>query len=498
MFIFASTAVAPVWAAYLKDANLAVMPNQTRIIFDLNGSVQYKIFQIPKSSGKSARLVIDMHASRTSSAFRKKRFRRGFVTKIRSAIHRQNGLRVVLDLDRNIQYRHFTLTPLGRYGHRLVVDLYKRGSRIPSQYKRQAPVQYHQNIGKARSSSKQDKIRIIGLRKINRSQQSRRSVKVNTTGKRRLRKQDRHLILPPIKTREVIIAIDAGHGGQDPGAIGLYGTREKDIVLKMAKSLQRLVRKTPGMRAVMIRQGDYFISLRGRMALARKHRADLFISIHADAAKRRSASGVSVYTLSRRGASSQAARWLARRENRSDIIGGVKIHKHDKNLAKVLLDLSQTSTNKASEDLANTVLRALSRISPVHGRGRGRAGFVVLKSPDVPSILVETGFISNPKEESRLRRHRYRKQIAAMLLQGIIKYFIKNAPPDTIFAKRKHIIAKGESLRDIAKRYQVSLSVLKRTNGLRSNRAHIGRVLNIPRTLAMSFGQKHSSRRRYR
>lgn len=205
--------------------------------------------------------------------------------------------------------------------------------------------------------------------------------------------------------RDLVIAIDAGHGGEDPGAIGPGGTREKDVVLAIARKLEALVRREKGMRPVMIRDGDYFIPLRQRTKKARQHKADLFISIHADAAAVRGsqARGSSVYTLSERGATTEAARWLAERENASDLVGGVSLDDKDDLLASVLLDLSQAATNEASMEVAHEILKELGRVGEVHKRRVEQAGFIVLKSPDIPSVLVETAFISNPAEERRLR-----------------------------------------------------------------------------------------------
>ncbi|MGN6513506.1 MAG: N-acetylmuramoyl-L-alanine amidase [Lysobacteraceae bacterium] len=236
--------------------------------------------------------------------------------------------------------------------------------------------------------------------------------------------------------RPLVIAIDAGHGGQDPGAHGVAGTREKDITLQVAKELARQVNATPGLKAYLTRDTDVFIPLVQRYQKARAAKADLFVSIHADSYSSPSASGSSVFVLSQRGASSQAARWLANQENAADLVGGVKLQDKDDTLASVLLDLSQSATMKASEDMASQVLDGLKRLGPTHKGEVERANFVVLRSPDVPSMLVETAFISNPDEERRLRDPQHQAQLARAILDGVTSYFTRQPPPGTLYAAR--------------------------------------------------------------
>lgn len=236
--------------------------------------------------------------------------------------------------------------------------------------------------------------------------------------------------------RPLIIAIDAGHGGQDPGARGANGSREKDITLKIARELARQVDATPGLKAYLTRDGDYFIPLAQRYQKARAAKADLFVSIHADSFTSPEASGSSVFVLSQRGASSQAARWLARQENAADLVGGVKLQDKDDTLASVLLDLSQSATQKASESMAEQVLGGLKRLGKTHKNHIERANFVVLRSPDVPSMLVETAFISNPDEERKLNDPRHQSQLARAILDGVTSYFSRQPPPGTLYAAR--------------------------------------------------------------
>jgi N-acetylmuramoyl-L-alanine amidase len=236
--------------------------------------------------------------------------------------------------------------------------------------------------------------------------------------------------------RPLVIAIDAGHGGQDPGARGANGSREKNITLEIARELARQVNATPGLKAYLTRDTDVFIPLTRRYQLAREHKADLFVSIHADAFTSPSASGSSVFVLSQRGASSQAARWLAKQENEADLVGGVKLQQMPDTLASVLLDLSQSATQKASESMADQVLGGLKRLGKTHKNHIERANFVVLRSPDVPSMLVETAFISNPAEERKLNDPRHQSQLASAILNGVTSYFTRQPPPGTLYAAR--------------------------------------------------------------
>ncbi len=236
--------------------------------------------------------------------------------------------------------------------------------------------------------------------------------------------------------RPLIIAIDAGHGGQDPGARGANGSREKDLTLQIARELARQVNATPGLKAYLTRDTDVFIALAQRYQKARAAKADLFVSIHADAFSNPEASGSSVFVLSQRGASSQAARWLAKQENSADLVGGVRLHDKDNTLASVLLDLSQSATMKASEDMANHVLGGLKRLGKTHKTHVERANFVVLRSPDVPSMLVETAFITNPEEERRLRDPAHQGRLARAILDGVNLYFTRQPPPGTLYAAR--------------------------------------------------------------
>jgi len=235
--------------------------------------------------------------------------------------------------------------------------------------------------------------------------------------------------------RDLVIAVDAGHGGEDPGAIGMYGTREKDVVLAIARELALKINAEPGMRAVLTRNGDYFVPLRDRMRRARAQQADLFVSIHADSIRDRRVDGSSVYILSQRGATDEASRWLAERENASDLIGGVSLDDKDDVLASVLLDLSQSASLSASQVAAERVLRELNRVGEIRKPQVQQARFMVLKSPDIPSMLVETAYISNPQEELRLRSAPHQAKLAAAIHQGVHDYFYANPPAGTRVAQ---------------------------------------------------------------
>lgn len=400
-------------------------PDNTRLVFDTSAPVEHSLFTLQNPD----RIVIDIKNAKLRADTHKLDFSDSLIKGIRSGKHGNTGLRIVLDLKSEAKPKSFVLRPNEEYGDRLVIDLQQEQEDKPA----------------ARKS-------II-------------SMDANKQG-----------------SRQIIVAVDAGHGGEDPGAMGPGRTREKDVVLAIARKLYSLLQNEPGIKPVMIRDGDYFIPLRKRVEIAREHKADLFVSIHADSFHDRRARGASVYTLSSRGASSEQARLLAEKENASDLIGGVSLDDKDDLLASVLLDLSQTATIEASTDVAGRVLKGLKRIGRVHKSRIEQAGFRVLKSPDLPSILVETAFISNPDEERQLKSSSHQYRMANAIMGGIRSYFRENPPPGTILAKskRRHIIASGETLSGIARTYRVSLDSLRSYNDLRNNELHVGQVLRIP------------------
>ncbi len=410
----------------IDSLRLWAAPDHTRLVFDTSAPVEHTIFPLKQPS----RLVIDIGNSRLNASLAGLAENDPLIKNLRSGVRDENGLRVVLDLKKEVKAKSFLLQPNRQYGYRLVIDLFDAEEK-----------------GRVRENKSIDQLKD--------------------------------------EMRDVVIAIDAGHGGEDPGAQGRYGTREKDVVLAISKRLAALIEKEKGMRPVMVRKGDYYLGLQKRTQLARDQRADLFISIHADAFRDRRVRGSSVYTLSQRGASSEAARWLADRENGADLVGGVDLKDKDDVLASVLLDLSQTATLQASHEVADEVLGELGQVGKTHKRKVQQAGFVVLKSPDVPSILVETAFITNPEEEKRLKSSAHQQQLAQSIMRGIRSYFRSHPPPGTLLAKnrpRKHVISKGDTLAMIAKRYRVSVSSIRDANNLSGDLVRVGQVLEIPQT----------------
>jgi N-acetylmuramoyl-L-alanine amidase len=335
-------------------------------------------------------------------------------------------VRVVLDLKTEINPSVFTLAPVGEYGNRLVVDIYPLQAMDPLMALVNSPRQAAGGL--VESAQEGEKVAVLSSPAPDATEQAKvampESGKDNPEKLARTEKRKPELQV----TRLVTIAIDAGHGGEDPGARGARGTHEKDVTLSIARRLKAVVDNEPNMRGVLIRDGDYFIPLNGRVVKARKVSADLFVSIHADAFTRPEARGSSVYALSENGATSAAARWLAKKENDADLIGGVNLDVKDPYLARTLLDLSQTATINDSLKLGKAVLGELGGINSLHKGAVEQAGFAVLKSPDIPSILVETAFISNPEEERRLNDDAYQDKMAKAILSGIRSYFAKNPP----------------------------------------------------------------------
>jgi N-acetylmuramoyl-L-alanine amidase len=301
--------------------------------------------------------------------------------------------------------------------------------------------------------------------------------------------EKRALRIPSERGRNLVIAIDAGHGGKDPGASGPRGVREKDVVLAVARRLAAEIDHEPGMEALLIRDGDYYVSHRDRMQRARAREADLFISIHADAYRDASAQGATVYALSTKRASDEVARRLAERENASDLIGGVSLADKDDILARVLLDLSQSASISASMAAGDRVIDRLGQVTRLRKHQVQQGPFVVLTSPDIPSILIETAYISNPKEEQALNDSQYQADLARAVHAGVVDYFRANPPPGSYVAMNppaepsvptRHVIGRGDTLSGIAERYRVKVSTLRQTNALRNDTIRSGQILTIP------------------
>ena len=438
--LFFSSAVSA--SEKINNVRVWQAPESTRVVFDLSGPVDHRIFTLEKPN----RVVIDLKSTLRTKALFSIDLKDSSIAKVRSAMQNKQDLRVVLDLKKPLKPKSFLLKPNAQYGHRLVLDL--EGSAVSMK------------AGKVVTS------KVVSTATPIKKQQA-------VTG-----------------GRDIIVAIDAGHGGEDPGAIGKKGTREKNVVFKIAKSLQTELNKRKGIRAVLTRTGDYFLKLKTRRELARKkHHADIFVSIHADAFKNGKASGASVFALSRRGATSTLARVLAEQENHADVIGGVSLEDKDDVLAGVLADLAMEGSMEHSLTVGKYVLGEMKSVTKLHKKHIEQAGFAVLKSPDIPSILIETGFISNAKEERNLNSSAHRKKLAKAITKGIAKYFDQHPPPGSKIALRqsrdaqyaKHTIRRGETLSKIANRYQVSLASLRRVNAMSQiDIIKIGQTLRIP------------------
>jgi N-acetylmuramoyl-L-alanine amidase len=429
-------------------------PDNTRIVFDLSDAVAHKIFPLKGP----ARLVIDIENTRNSADLSSLDLVETPIKRIRSATRDKNHLRFVLDLKDDVSPRSFVLKKHAGKPDRLVVDLYDKDTVTEKTV---------ELVAAAASVSSR---------------------------------------------REILVVIDAGHGGEDPGAIGPGRVQEKTVVLDISKRLYAKINSTKGYRAKLTRTNDYYLPLKKRRDFARQHRADLFVSVHADAFKTPYAKGASVFALSQRGATSETARFLARQENDADLIGGVgdvSLKDKDEILKGVLVDLSMSATLGSSLDAGSHILKKMGGIAHLHKNTVEQAGFLVLKSPDVPSILVETGFISNPEEAKKLSSARYREQMADSIYTGIREFFEKNPPGGTYIAWKQnggkdiavvaassgtsssnissnssamqsvYIVASGDTLSGISYRLNVTINELKRLNKLKGNTISVGQKLVV-------------------
>ncbi|HEX4894850.1 MAG TPA: N-acetylmuramoyl-L-alanine amidase [Solimonas sp.] len=366
-------------AAELRELRLWDGPESTRVVFDLNAAVKHEVFALSNPE----RVVIDITGLDPQAAAQiGKVAGKGLVQRVRSG-PRSGGLRVVLEVSESVTSRSFLLAPNDEYGHRLVVDL----------------------SGSARSAP------------------------VAPPPDPALRLQD----------KPIVIAVDAGHGGEDPGARGSSGLLEKDVALSVARKLVRQINRQPGMRAVLTRDGDYYLGLRERVNVARKSQADMFVSVHCNAFHKRDMHGTAVYVLSGRGATSEQARWLAQKENAADMVGGVELHGKDDELAAVLIDLSQSATMEASFDVGSRILRSMGKVNTLQKSEVQQAGFAVLKAPDIPSVLVETAFITNAREEKLLASDDYQDKLADSILAGIQGYFQSYRPKQQMVEADNHL-----------------------------------------------------------
>lgn len=413
-FFLVSLAVS---AQTIDGVRVWTSPDKTRVVLDLASKLDYRLFMLPTPR---RRIVIDFNDSKPNPSLKLSRQDKRILS-LRQG-KRGDGVRLVMDVRDDVEVRHFTLPPHRQFGHRLVVDIYDgKGGASPSEHhsKATSPPSKNKNV--------------------------------------------RQLIRP----REVVIAIDAGHGGQDPGAISSNGLKEKEVTLAVAKLLADELSKYPGVKPYLVRERDEYVSLRNRLSKSRRAKADLFVSIHADSFQNKEARGSSVYMLSGRGASSESARWLATRENAADLLGGedsVSIKDKEKSVANLLLDLSMSSTMNLSQELGKKILNSMGEVNRLHKKEVERAAFVVLKSPDVPSVLVELAFLSNPDEAKKLARRHYRLKFARSLGDGIVSYLEKHPPQQSLFAAHTYKIKKGDTLEKIAAFHQLDVRTLKLWN----------------------------------
>jgi len=399
-------------------------------VLDLSGPVEHKLFELSQPS----RIVIDVDRSRFAANIRDLDFSNTPIDKMRYGARNKNDLRIVLDMLQVTKPRSFVLKKHAGKPDRLVVDIYDDSTKT---------VKTVEQVQKSHTAK-----------------------------------------------RDVLVAIDAGHGGEDPGSVGPGRIYEKDVVLKVSKLLKTMIDREPGFTSALIRTGDYYVDNTRRRQRAREMRADLFVSIHADGFKNPKANGASVFALSRRGATSQMARILASKANESDLIGGagsVSLSDKDDVLAGVLVDLSMTATLASSLDVGGRVLKNMGGFTKLHKNHVEQAAFIVLKSHDVPSILVETGFITNPKEAKKLQTVSHQKRLADSVMSGIKSYFYDNPPEGSYVAWKKnnsreirYTIARGDTLSSIAKRYKITVVELKNLNRLSNSTIRVGQVLTIP------------------
>ena len=407
----------------IKSVRVWPAPENTRVVFDLSQQPDFKYFSLKSPE----RLVIDFKNSKNSAPLKSAIKTDKRVKKIRSSTTKNKSTtRLVLELEENYRVSVFKLSPAGQYGHRLVIDLHDKESQVIAKHD-------------------------------------------NNNGK-----------------RDIVIAIVAGHGGDDPGSIGAMGTYEKKVTLKISQKLANVINKKKGFKAVMIRKGDYYVNHNRKTELARKSKADLLISIHADAFTSSQPNGASVLVQATRRADSEFTRWIKNREKNSELLGGAgeTIRKtKDDNLALALADMKKEYTMASSYSFAEHVVKQLKKVTKLHKKKPERLSLAVLKSSDIPSVLIETGFISNPGEEKRLNNAKHQQKLAKAIAIAVEDYF-SNSPPDgTLIAAtrvREHKVRSGESLSLVAQRYKVSVKALKDRNNLKSDVVRIGQTLKIP------------------
>jgi N-acetylmuramoyl-L-alanine amidase len=476
-------ALASAWACAtdVQGLRLYRAPDNTRLVFDLTGEVEHGVTLVPKTGDRPEQVIIDISNTSLGAQVAVPDIKGTSITKFQSEQRNDFDLHVVLDLGTDVTPKSFLLKPNSPYGYRLVIDLADKVAAAPEA----EPVQ-------TAEPSK------------------------------------------PASGRDIVIVVDAGHGGEDPGASGPHGLHEKNITLKIAKELAAVIDQHTGYRAQLTRASDYFIPLQGRSKIAMDKKADLFVSIHADAFRDKTAHGASVFAWSQRGATSTMAKFLAEDENLSDLMGGAEPDQVDDVVAKVVADLSIDGNVSYSLAMGHDILNQLSRMTRLHRGHVEQAGFMVLKSVRVPSLLIETGFISNPEEATHLNSSDYEHQLAEAIFSGINKHFMRVPPPDTYIASLKgaspafvastsvassgdmagdagssaagsadpvpsvaavtqkpaahktvarpviHVVRRGDNLSTIAGRYNVSIDAIKKANRLKKTKVLVGQRLKIP------------------
>ncbi|MEZ8742609.1 N-acetylmuramoyl-L-alanine amidase [Photobacterium swingsii] len=426
------------WANELKSIRVWPAPDETRVVLDMQSEAVYSYFTLTKPN----RLVVDLKKTTLKTKLPVVVKDSEVLKKIRSSgAPDKRSFRLVFEIKTGMTPKLFTLapTPDGHYGHRLVLDL---------------------PHGKKAAVVKPTKPKPA---------------------------VENHAAQLPSGNDDIIIAIDPGHGGEDPGSIGPTRKYEKNVTLDVSKRVAAKINATPGMKAVLTRRGDYFVNLNKRSEIARKNKAHLLVSIHADGFHKPQPRGASVWVLNTRRANSEIGRWIEQTEKQSQLLGGGDVlsgDNDDQYLSMAVLDLQFSHSQKEGYDVASRVLKELGRVTTLHKSRPEHASLAVLKSPDIPSLLVETGFITNPKEERLLNSSAHQNKIANAVYKGVLQYFNEKPPEGTLFASRKHGIkhkvTSGQSLSIIAKRYNTSVSAIKQANNLTSNTVRIGQVLSIP------------------
>ncbi|EWH08715.1 N-acetylmuramoyl-L-alanine amidase [Catenovulum agarivorans DS-2] len=430
LLVATSIAFASYAANQIESVRIWPSPDKTRVVFDLAEKPQYSYFFLQKPH----RLVIDLRDTDKKFDLTKTFIKGKLIKRIRySRPEYANSQRIVLDLNKGLQAGIFSLKPIGNYGDRLVVDLTDNSQKAEQTAKKQAL-----SFGE----------------------------------------------------RDIVIAVDAGHGGEDPGSIGPTGLYEKKVTYQISNRITKLINAESGLAAHMVRTGDYYVDVNKRSVIARQHKADLLISIHADAFTSPQPKGASVWMLSLRRANTEIGRWIEQTEQHGELLGGageiIVDTQNEKYLAKALLDMSMDHSITTSYALSQEMVNQLSKVTYMHKKSPQTASLGVLKSPDIPSLLIETGFISNPTEERKLNQREHQQKIAAAIVKAIKNHFRRYPPEGTLYASKyrgkDHIVAKGESLSVIAKRYATSVSALKRANKLKSDMLRIGQTLKIPQS----------------